>query len=67
MARLTTREKAERYDALQSAIEYTIELYKRREQDAKAKYKDATVIGAYNKGLADAYKDTIQTLRRFKN
>lgn len=67
MAILTTKEKADRYDALQAAIENTIEIYRRRQHDAKKKYKDASIIEAYNKGLADAYEATIQTLKRFMN
>lgn len=67
MAELTIKEKAARYDALQVAIDIMIDIYKRREQDAKAKYIDTTIIGVYNKGLADAYKETIKTLRDFKN
>ena len=67
MAILTTREKAARYDALQVAIDFTIDTYKRRYNDAEKKYTDATIIGAYNKGMADAYKETLETLRRFKN
>ena len=67
MAKLTEREKAARYEALQAAIDIMIDIYKRREQDAKAKYTDATIIGAYNKGLADAYKEIVKTLRDFKN
>ena len=67
MAILTTKEKANRYDALQAAIEDTIEIYRRRQHDAKKDYKDASIIGAYTKGLADAYEATIQTLERFIN
>ena len=67
MAKLIEREKAARYEALQAAIDIMIDIYKRREQDAKAKYTDATIIGAYNKGLADAYKEIVKTLRGFKN
>lgn len=66
MATLSTKEKAARYDALQTAIDIMIDIYKRREQDAKAKYTDTTIIGVYSKGLADAYKETIKTLRGFK-
>lgn len=67
MAILTTKEKADRYDALRVAIENAIEIYRRRQYDAKNNYKDASIIGAYNKGLADAYEATIQTLERFTN
>ena len=67
MAELTIKEKAERYDALQVAIDLMLDSYKRREQDAKANYKGVDVISIYNKGKADAYNNICKTLRVFKN
>lgn len=57
MIRLTKEEKAARYDALQSAIQHTIESYQRRRKDMDKRFSDAQevgVLGAYSKGYADA-------------
>lgn len=73
MARLTTEEKANRYDALQVAIEINIKTYKSRQQDAQNRYDKRTVcdrgdmIAAYNKGIADTCDDMITTLTAFTN
>ena len=59
MAKLTTQEKAARYDALQVAIKLNIDNYQSRKQDAQSRYNknimcnSADLIAAYNKGIAD--------------
>lgn len=65
MIKLTKDEKASRYDALQTAIKYTIESYKRRREDADKRYTDASVIGAYNKGLSDGFGYILNDLERW--
>lgn len=73
MARLTTEEKANRYDALQAAIEINIKTYKSRQQDAQNRYDKGTVcdrgdmIAAYNKGIADTCEDVLTMLAAFTN
>ena len=73
MARLTTKEKANRYDALQVAIEINIKTYKSRRQDAQSRYDKGTVcdrvdmIAAYNKGIADTCEDVLTMLAAFTN
>lgn len=62
---LTRDEKAKRYDALQVAIKTEREAFMQREKDALQKYKDASIIGAYNKGLADAYEQAVDSLGRW--
>ena len=60
---LTAEEKASRYDALQAAFKHTIESYQRLVADNNRRYEDAKasgVIGAYCKGLADAYSRMLQ-------
>ena len=64
MARLLESEKAARYDALQVAIECNIKNYKRRAKEAGDRYREADVLGAYNKGLADAYRDAVEMLEK---
>lgn len=64
---ITTREKAKRYDAIQSALKFHIDTYSQRKREALNRYRDTDVIGAYNKGMADAYRDMLQTLRCLKD
>ncbi len=73
MARLTKEEKADRYDALQAAIEINIKTYKSRQQDAQNRYDKRTVCGsvdmisAYNKGIADTCESVLTMLAAFTN
>lgn len=69
MAKLTTQEKAARYDALQMAININIKTYQSRKQEAQSRYNKTTsdIIAAYNKGIADACDDMITTLTAFTN
>lgn len=73
MAKLTTQEKAARYDALQMAININIKTYQSRKQDAQSRYSKNTtcnnvdLIAAYNKGIADTCDDMITTLTAFTN
>ena len=65
MIHLTEKEKANRYDSLQVAIKHTKEMYERRRKDADQRYRDATPIGAYNKGLSDGFGYIIDDLERW--
>ena len=70
MITLTTKEKAERYDALQMAIKITLEGYRRRRDEYDRRYREATdvgVIGAYTKGLSDACRQVIGDLERWSD
>lgn len=53
MIRLTEKEKADRFDSLQTAFKVAKESYERRRADADNKYRNITlnVLSAYNKGL----------------
>jgi len=63
MIRLTEKEKADRYDALQTAFKYTKERYADRKSEAQK--DNSGIIGAYNKGLADAYAYMIEDIERW--
>ena len=65
MINLTVKEKADRFDALQAAFRHTKEMYEKRRNDAGKRYKDASVIGAYNKGLSDGFGYIIDDLERW--
>lgn len=65
---MTNHEKAERYDALMAAIKVTLEGYRRRQRTHDRQYQEAQVlgiIGAYSKGLSDAYCHIIADLERW--
>lgn len=65
---MTNREKAERYDALMTAIKYTLECYKERQRTHDLRYHEAQtlgLIGAYSKGRSDAYSCIIADLERW--
>lgn len=66
MIHLTQKEKADRYDSLQTALEYTIKRYKERQKECEGRYGSADVIGAYNKGQADTYKTIIEDMETWK-
>lgn len=64
---MTNSEKAKRYDALQAAIKQTNKNYKSRKVDAHNRINLTAEggydpISAYNKGLADAYREIINQL-----
>ena len=67
MINLTAEEKAARYDALQAAIKYTIEVYKRRRTEALKNYQayGALDIGAYSLGTADAFGQAVEAMERW--
>ena len=67
MIKLTVQEKAERYDALQTAIKQTIKTYKRRRTEAMKNYQayGALNIGAYNFGTAETYRMVTEVLERW--
>lgn len=68
MIKLNKEEKASRWDALQVAIHYTTEAYRARRAECENKYGSyaaGVTLGAYNKGLADAYGQMIETLERW--
>lgn len=66
---LMKAEKAARYDALQVAIRYTLKAYKARRTECLRNYEaygaDTGVLGAYNKGMADAYELFAEVLERW--
>ena len=65
MIHLTEKEKADRFDALQGAFRFTRDGYIRLQKDAEARYTEASVIGAYNKGLSDGYKRILKDIERW--
>lgn len=60
---LTQKEKADRYDSLQTAFKYTKERYEDRRSEAQKLIPG--IIGIYNKGLADAYTCMIEDIERW--
>ena len=66
---LTKAEKAARYDALQVAIRYMAKQYRTRRTECLQRYEaygaDTGVLGAYNKGMADAYEVSAEVLERW--
>lgn len=66
---LTKAEKAARYDALQTAIRYMAKQYRTHRTECLQKYEaygaDTGVLGAYNKGMADAYEVSAEVLERW--
>ena len=66
---LTKTEKAARYDALQVAIRYTAKQYRARRTECLQRYEaygaETGVLGAYNKGLVDAYEVVAEILERW--
>lgn len=68
MITLTAKEKADRYDSLQMAIKITLEGYKRRRDEHDRQYSEGQalgLIGAYSKGLSDAFSHVIADLERW--
>lgn len=65
MIHLTEKEKAERFDALQGAFRITQDGYIRLKNDADVRYTEASLIGAYNKGLSDGYKRILEDIERW--
>lgn len=66
---LTKAEKAARYDALQAAIRFMAKQYRTRRTECLQKYEaygaDTSVLGAYNKGMADSYEVMAEVLERW--
>ena len=65
---LTKEEKAARYDALQSAIRHTKEMYEKRRDSFDKQYKEAQaqgILGAYSKGQSDAFALAADDLSRW--
>lgn len=68
MITLTKEEKAGRYDALQMAVRITLEGYRKRRDEHDRQYREAQdvgIIGAYSKGLSDAFSHVIADLERW--
>lgn len=65
MIHLTQKEKADRFDTLQSAFQFTKHNYNGRQIEAAKRIKGGDVISAYNKGLSDAYIGFIEDLERW--
>lgn len=63
MIKLTQKEKADRYDSLQTAIKYTLKNWEEaREKCLTSDYEVLDFAKIYNKGLADGYQRAINTL-----
>ena len=70
MIHLTQKEKADRYDAIQSAIKFMIEVYSHRCEEAKKKYwedEKPGTIAAYRKGTIDTYSAVITDIERWND
>lgn len=67
MINLTIEEKAARYDALQTAIKYTIKAYKCRRTEAMKNYQayGSLNIGAYSLGTAEAFGQAVEAMERW--
>lgn len=69
MIHLTKEEKADRFDALQAAICLTLKIYLTRRTECLRNYEaygaDTGILGAYNKGMADAYGQMAEMLERW--
>lgn len=65
MIKLTQKEKADRFDALQAAFEITKDHYTRRKEESEKKAERTDLIGAYNKGIADTCSGILQDLERW--
>lgn len=65
MIHLTEKEKASRYDALQTTLRYAKERYEDRQSEAEGKCNGGDPISAFNKGLADAYGYILQDIERW--
>ena len=64
---MTIQEKAKRYDALQAAIQETMEMYATRMNNADDRIntaKNEYVIG-FNGGMRTTYEIVIQTMERW--
>lgn len=62
---MTTKEKAERYDALQVAIEQAIKIWEQHKKDAEDKMDETNVeiIKGFEKGLATGYDASVSILK----
>lgn len=70
MMKLTTKEKADRYDALQMAIKFTLNSYRERKDvhDHHAREEQrAGFLGAYSLGMSDAFSHVIADLERWSD
>lgn len=67
MIRLTEKEKADRFDSLQTAFKVAKKSYEQRRADADNKYRNIilNVPRAYNKGLSDGYGCILDDLERW--
>ena len=69
MIHLAKEEKADRFDALQAAIRFALETYLTRQTECLRNYEaygaDTGILGAYNKGMADAYGQMAEMLGRW--
>ena len=67
---MTTKEKAERYDALMAAISATKKTFTTLRDDAEHRYRENAFpgnIGAYDKGLADGLSRALDYLERWSD
>lgn len=66
--RLTQREKADRYDSLQTAIGYQLDSLKgMRNASAEASKGDPSNIGAFHLGQKNAFDFMIEILERWND
>lgn len=67
MIQLTQKEKADRFDSLQTAFKVAQEFYERRRADADNKYRNTTLglLNGYYKGLSDGYGSILDDLERW--
>ena len=69
MSTLTMKERADRFDALQAAIRFALKTYLTRRTECLRNYEaygaDTDILGAYNKGMADAYGQMAEMLGRW--
>ena len=64
---LTQKEKADRYDSLQTAIKWTIRLYEERiaEMRISEKGEGTKLIGFYNSGYISGMKSAIEDMEKW--
>ena len=62
---MTLKEKADRYDVMQTTLAVALENYHIKIINATKRCVEKSYIGAYNKGLADAYTQAAEDIERW--
>ena len=65
---LTTKEKADRYDSLQTAIKWTIEQYEKQEKEHERYIEDRShikVLDAFHIGHANGLRQAIEDMKQW--